>query len=248
MDVFFLQIMPDGGPVYKEFYEHAFIKEPWNAYSSLLFFVPVIYWGIKLRKDFKERSFLYVLLLFLTLNGLGSTLYHAFRAYPLFMYLDFLPAIFFTAFLAFFFWNKVLNSWWKAVLILFLMNSLRFIFVTLALKQQALINLNYFITGVSIVLPAFIVLYRTKFRYAGAFFLSVLFLSASLVFRVIDKWNTFELQMGTHFLWHFFSVLSVFPLFHYLYFIQFHPLKGLWSQNKSLNINREGMHVASNND
>lgn len=219
--------MPDGGPLYKEFIADAFIKEPWNAYSSIIFFAPVIYWGWKMRKEFKTRQFLYLLLLLLSLNGLGSTLYHAFRSLPFFMYLDFVPALIFTFLLALFLWQKLTLSWWKSLVIISVLNALRFIVWSVDIPHQAVLNWNYLITGITLILPALLVLWLTKFRYTNMVLLSAFFIALSLLFRVIDKWEVFELPMGTHFLWHVFNVLAVFPLFSYLYKIQHHPLKKL---------------------
>lgn len=170
---------------------------------------------------------MYVLLSFLFFNGLGSTLYHAFRSEPFFMYLDFVPAIFFTLTLAIFLWKKLTDNWWRSIAIVLIINSIRVIFLQFELKQQTSINVNYFITGVTIILPALVVLWMTRFRYSKMVLLSVVLIALSLFFRVVDKWNWFELPMGTHFLWHVFNVASVFPLFSYLYRIQHHPLKKL---------------------
>ena len=70
----------DSGPFYHEFHADAFIKEPWNAYSSLFFLVPVIFWVWKLRGQYRENLIITLMLPLLFLNGIGSTLYHAFRA------------------------------------------------------------------------------------------------------------------------------------------------------------------------
>lgn len=234
MDQLVLQIM-DGGPLYKEFVEEGYIKEPWNAWSSLLFFTPVIYWGWKLRSEFKTRGFLYILLLFLFLNGLGSTLYHAFRSEPFFMYLDFVPAIAFTFLLAVFLWKKIFDNWWKSLLIILFLNSFRFLVWNIEMNQQTSININYFITGLTFIVPALLVLWMTRFRYSKMVLFSAFFIALSLFFRVIDKWELFALPMGTHFLWHVFNVASVFPLFSYLYKIQHHPLKKIaFKKNKDL--------------
>lgn len=70
----------DRGPMYNEFVHDALIHEPWNAYSSLFFFIPVIFWLIYLRGKYRTYGIITALLPVLFLNGLGSTLFHAFRA------------------------------------------------------------------------------------------------------------------------------------------------------------------------
>ncbi|MCK5080459.1 MAG: hypothetical protein KAR09_10960, partial [Bacteroidales bacterium] len=43
--------LSDGGPIYTETGGESFLVEPWNALTSLLMLIPVLYWFIKLRKE-----------------------------------------------------------------------------------------------------------------------------------------------------------------------------------------------------
>ena len=108
------QLIQDSGPLYHEFHADEWIKEPWNAFSSLFFLVPVLFWLWKLRGQYKKHMIITILLPLLFLNGLGSTLYHAFRSSDLFMILDGLPASLMSLTLSLYMWKRVGSKWWKA--------------------------------------------------------------------------------------------------------------------------------------
>lgn len=221
------QIILDNGPFYNEFHADATILEPWNAFSSLVFFIPVVYWLIRLRGEYKQHPIIVALLPLLFLNGLGSTLYHAFRNSAFFLYLDWLPASIMSFLLASYFWTYVWKKWyWGALSVIFL-NVLGMLVIRLLNKvpnmEQFAPNIGYFVVGCAIFLPVFIQLYRNKFRFAYLIGLSVLFLSLSLLFRTLDypTPNPFSwLPQGTHFLWHVFSSFAVFSLGYYVYYVK----------------------------
>ena len=82
----------DSGPLYHEFQFDSWIREPWNAFSSLFFLVPVIFWLWRLRGQYRRYPMIIIFLPFLFLNGIGSSLYHAFRSSDLALMLDWMPA------------------------------------------------------------------------------------------------------------------------------------------------------------
>jgi hypothetical protein len=56
--LYFVQEIPaDGGPIYAETDLSKIVAEPWNAYSSLTFLLPVIYWFFKLRIIIENTPF-----------------------------------------------------------------------------------------------------------------------------------------------------------------------------------------------
>ncbi len=111
-------LIKDFGPQYHEFVADALIKEPWNAYSSLFFLVPVVFWLIRLRGEYRENWIITLILPFLFLNGVGSTLYHAFRSSNFFLILDFAPAIVVCLITGTYLWTKVVRKWYWGLLIL----------------------------------------------------------------------------------------------------------------------------------
>lgn len=207
----------DGGPIYSETdLEKAFV-EPWNALSSLLFLIPALYWGIKLRGKYTSYPFLTFCIPLLFLGGLGSTLYHAFRNSAFFLMLDVLPITILTLSVSIFFWIRVTKKWWQAVLFIIVPVYLIQYFIYQSLEGQKPININYFITGVNIFLPILIILVKTNMKHAKYIILAIFFFSLGLVCRELDDSRFIGLPMGTHFLWHAFTATGAFLLSEYLY-------------------------------
>lgn len=212
-------IPPDGGPVYAETDLSRFIAEPWNAYSSLTFLLPVIYWFFKLRRQYKEYPFLMMCMPLLAVGGLGSTLYHAFRNSVFFLRMDVLPIAILTLAVSLYFWWKSIGRWDYVVVIATIFIAIRvFIYREVALVQQQAINLSYFVTGIMIFVPAFLMLLKTGYRGTKVIIAATAFFILSLVFRQIDT-PFFALPMGTHWLWHTCCAIGAFFLAQYLYII-----------------------------
>jgi hypothetical protein len=216
----------DSGPYYHEFHADAFIKEPWNAYSSLFFLVPVLFWVWKLRGQYAENKIITAILPLLFLNGIGSALYHAFRSSEFFMILDGLPAMLMVLILSGYMWNKVLNNIWKsiAVVLLFYVTGISAIISLKPSFGDGVINLSYLFSGACFLVPAMIILFRTKYYKWPLILMTFIFLGLALLFRSLDypTPNLFSgiFPQGTHFLWHIMSALAVFSLGYYIYFIK----------------------------
>jgi len=217
----------DSGPFYNEFYHDHLVKEPWNAYSSLVFFIPIVYWLIKLKGEYAKHWVILLLLPFLFLNGVGSTLYHAFRSSEYYLWLDFMPANVMSIILSAFFWKVVLNGWLKAigVVSIFYVGGYLLIQLTYLLypSHQMGPNLGYFIVGLSYFSPIIIYLVRNNWFKLKLVLFSLSFLGLALLFRVLDypSPHVFKsfLPQGTHFLWHVFSVGAVFSMGYFVYYI-----------------------------
>jgi hypothetical protein len=212
----------DHGPMYNEFVHDALIHEPWNAYSSLCFFIPVIFWLIYLRGKYRTYGIITALLPLLFLNGLGSTLFHAFRASNWFLLLDWLPAALMTLILSIYFWHRITHKVWKAIGVVLGFYTLAFTMVKVLSQQTGLSgpSIGYFFTGAAFLVPVIIDLKRNQWKHAGLYLLSLLFLVLALLFRILDypTPNPFTwLPQGTHFLWHVTSSLAVFTLGFYIY-------------------------------
>lgn len=216
----------DSGPLYHEFHAEALIKEPWNAFSSLFFLVPVIFWLWKLRGQYSKYLIITLLLPLLFLNGVGSSIYHAFRAYQWALLMDWMPAFLMNLILAYYMWYLVSKRIWVAIILVLLFYAAAILtMVSLAdyLKEMTA-NLGYLIIGFSLIIPSFIFLYRTRFYKWYLLIGTFVFLGLALLFRSLDypTPNPFPelLPQGTHFLWHLVSALAVFTMGYYFYFIR----------------------------
>ncbi|MDT8308780.1 MAG: ceramidase domain-containing protein [Bacteroidales bacterium] len=218
------QFINDFGPLYFEFQPDAYIKEPWNAFSSLFFLIPVIYWVWKLRGSYKKYLIITALLPLLFLNGIGSTLYHAFRASNVFLFLDSIPAALMNLLLAGYMWYKLLRNPWKAagIVALFYVSGIAAMFILHKWFTVGSANIFYFMVGICIFTPTIIYLTKTKFYKWKLLASTVLLLSFALLFRSLDHPSqNFLLEilpMGTHFLWHIFSALAVFTFGYYIWY------------------------------
>lgn len=212
---------------YFELDPDAVVKQPWNAYSSLFFFIPVVYWLWKLRGQYKTYSLLLSILPLAFLNGLGSTLWHANNGGSLFGLLDVLPPLVMLIVLCLYFWRIVLGKWIWGVLTLVGFLALNVFTLVIANNAGAgnnIVNIYYLLNGLMIAAPTIAVLYKTRwigwYQVLGA----IAFMGAALLFRSFDKPETYPyadiLPQGTHFLWHIFSVCAMFPLGYYLMRLQ----------------------------
>lgn len=221
------QFISDGGPFYNEFHHECLVKEPWNAYSSLVFFVPIIFWLFKLRGEYKKHWIILMLLPFLFLNGLGSTLYHAFRNDAFFLLLDFMPANVMSVILASYFWFKVMGKWSKSILIVLSFYAGGWLLLQLSYMLSPTHeygpNIGYLIVGLSYFIPIILILMKTNGYKIHLVIYSVVFLTLALVCRVLDyptpNYFVQVLPQGTHFLWHIFSVGAVFSMGYYVYYL-----------------------------
>lgn len=217
--------LKDGGALYAETNLDYFIVEPWNALSSLFLVIPAVYWAIKLKNRYRDFPFIACCIPLLFLGGMGSTLFHAFRASPFFLYLDVLPAALLSFTLGIYFWKRVSGNWWLAggmALFIILCRLL----VSSHFPSHTAANLSYALTGMFIFVPLIWLLYRTRFGGSQLIFMAILFFAISLFFRETDAWEVQVFPMGTHFLWHIFSAAGAFYLAEYLYlFESTHALK-----------------------
>lgn len=208
---------------YYELHPEALIKQPWNAYSSLIFFLPVIFWLWKIRGNYRKYAVLTTILPLLFLNGVGSTLFHAFNGGMVFTLLDVLPPFVMTLFLAAYFWKVAIDSWvWGTVITLgFLgLNVLANYWFHMYGTPEHGVNVYYLIAGIMILTPIFWNLMKSDWHGWHLVVLSLVFVTLALLFRSMDfpTPNPFPetLPQGTHFLWHIFSAIGVFPLGYYL--------------------------------
>ncbi|OJJ15092.1 hypothetical protein BKI52_40210 [marine bacterium AO1-C] len=212
--------------MYQEYHADYFIKQPWNAISSLVFFIPVIYWILKLKPKFGKYPILAAILPLLFLNGLGSTLFHAFKPNIVFGLLDALPPMLMVIFLSSYFWRKITLSWAKGVLIVLGFYTLNFCLTYILYKVfnfKGAFNVTYLISGLTLLTPVVMFLVKTRWQQWNLIVLAVTCIGLALLFRVLDRTVPLYLPIltqGTHFLWHIFSAFAVFPLGRFLIHVQ----------------------------
>ncbi|MEL6534254.1 MAG: hypothetical protein AAFQ98_02520 [Bacteroidota bacterium] len=212
---------------YTEYEPDLLIKQPWNAITSLFFFIPVAYWGLKLKGRLREFPILFAILPLAFLNGVGSTLWHANDGGMVFGLLDALPPMVMMLILTTYFWKFTLGKWWQGILIM-----IGFLAVNIGIMAWAFqsgsdlgVNLYYVLMGLMVTIPIVLVLVKTQGQGWQQIVLTVIFLLAALTFRMLDNYpnpNPFPetLPQGTHFLWHLVSVGAYFPLGYFLIFLQ----------------------------
>lgn len=208
--------MHDGGPVYMETEPGRFFVEPWNSVSSLLMLVPAIYWFWQIRREAGQRRFMVFAIVLVVLGGLGSALFHGFRASLFFLLLDVIPSAILTLSLSVYLWLRILKRWWHIFFIMIPAFGIRFLFWD-GIPEHLAINLSYFITGTIIALPLLLILVREKFRGWVSVALAVASFGLALLFRQTDPITISFLPMGTHFLWHTFSAIGAYFILKYLY-------------------------------
>jgi len=212
------------GHQYTEYHPDLLIQQPWNAITSLFFFIPVAYWGSKLRGRYKDYPILTTILPLAFLNGVGSTLWHSNDQMGIFALLDALPPLVMMLILTTYFWKFTLGKWGAAIFIMvgFLVTNIAVMVWASRSGSSLGANLYYLLMGFMVAIPIVRVLVRTKGQGWRLIALTVFFLIAALTFRLIDSPNPFPetLPQGTHFLWHLVSALAYFPLGYFLIFLK----------------------------
>lgn len=216
-DAWFNQRLADGGPRYAEYHPEYIIVEPWNALSSVFMMIPAIVFFIRYRNSFIQHRFLAFSIFMIFLGGLGSTLFHAFRMSPVFLMLDIIPSAILTIAMAVYFWLRVLPKWWQVLLIFIPVFAIRFLLFR-NLPQHIGINLSYAFSGILVMVPLIIFMYRTDFQHWKTVVFLLLSFSLALLFRQLDAHAFASIPQGTHFLWHLFSASGSWLVLQYLAF------------------------------
>src|ERR1700748_828313 len=102
---------PDGGLIYKESNFHHFFPEPWNMVSSALFYIPAIYWLVKMKGFSRQYVFLSIITWLLFIGCTGSTVYHGLRRRHIFIFMDWVPIAIICLMASVYFWIKFTGRW-----------------------------------------------------------------------------------------------------------------------------------------
>lgn len=205
----------DNGPIYAETLigQRPFV-EPWNSLSSLFIAGAGAVFLFKIRKGEPGYGFILFSAIMLLIGGIGSTLFHGLRTSRWLVIMDFLPIVIVSLTVGLVFWKRVVHNWLLATVIIIALMALRLSLYqqqkALNITGQGLINISYFISGITIFLPCLIFLVRTRFFKSNYLFASLGLMILALVFRTIDKEVTDFIPIGTHFLWHVASGLGAY--------------------------------------
>jgi hemolysin III len=212
----FLKFPNDSGPIYLETLEGRWPVEPFNTYSNLIFLLIIIYWGIRVYKHPKEHLFLAWVLPVIAISYIGGTIYHATRSHEFWLKLDWMPIMLLCAALVIYFIFKVVRTWWQRLLLAFLLLGTSYMLRILPIPPGWRITLGYVITAATILLPLVGYLIKTQGKNAILVITAFALFSVAILFRSIDKSQSF-FPMGTHWLWHFFGGVAVHFLIAYIF-------------------------------
>lgn len=210
--------IPDFGPVYRETTDlELFIVEPWNAWSSLTFLVPVFIFLWQLRGKHRHYAFIvWFCCPLLIIGGLGSTFFHAFRSSPFLLLMDFAPIIILVLGISIWMWLKVLPKKIQLVWVLLIFFGLTII-SGFFLDGQDRISAGYFFRGWMLLLPCYLFLRQTKFQNSVRLFTAIVCFCLALLFRFLDEKIEIDfMPWGTHWLWHVSTAFGAYFLGEYL--------------------------------
>ena len=222
------RIPADGGPIYTEtihyLHNHSthWLVEPYNAASAVLFLIVAAIWLWRLRGQFSQHKFLLYGLIFLTIGGIGGTLYHALRTERAFLLMDWMPIVILSLSTTYWFVMRLYQRRWIAVTYLiggFIAAWVGF-FVSMSLLGLGnySVSIGYGLIALQAVAPIVVYLYRTRFRHAVWFFTGIAAFGLAAIFRAADLngW----LPMGTHFLWHVLGAVMAYLLLEFIYRVE----------------------------
>ncbi|MCP9199162.1 hypothetical protein MKO06_04530 [Gramella sp. GC03-9] len=206
----------DSGPIYQETLAGRLPVEPFNTYSNILFLGIIIYFSLKVYRDYHNHRFLAWSLPVLLLGFIGGTVYHATRSHDVWMYMDWLPIVILCLAVSVYYTIKLKATRKQRLLliliILFLVFGIRMIPWPVSLKT----SIGYIGTAVGLLLPIITYFFTTRTHYWWWVFLAFLSFGLAISFRLMDRF-VYVMPMGTHWLWHVFGAISVFFLIKFIY-------------------------------
>lgn len=204
----------DGGIIYAETNTARFFPEPLNGITATLFLLIALYFTVKIWGRCRHYPFLGFCLLLLYIGGIGGSMYHGFRIWPVFKIMDWLPimllclsaGIYFLSRLIKWYWALLLAGWYIAFI--FLLRS------WLGGQINYFVNVNYALMALLVLLPVILFLIKTRWKNGGWVAVALVAFVFALTFRIADKWAW--LPVGTHFLWHIFGAVASFCMLNFV--------------------------------
>lgn len=206
----------DSGPIYQETMAGRLPVEPFNTYSNILFLLILIYFSLKVYKDYKNHRFLAWSLPVLFTGFVGGTVYHATRSHDMWMYMDWLPIVILCLAVSVYYTVKLRISRRKRLLLAMLILFLVFGVQLIPLSGHVKTSVEYIATVLGLLLPIVTYFLTTKLYHWGYVLLAFLSFGLAISFRILDNF-LYIFPMGTHWLWHIFGALSVFFLINFIY-------------------------------
>jgi hypothetical protein len=222
--------MPDGGPRYTETPADPYgpdaprVAEPWNTVTAAFFIVIVLVWMWRLRGRYRRYPFLVCCMPILLAGGIGGTLYHATRVSRVYFLLDVIPisalGLAGAVFMAVRYWGG--RGWWfvPGVAVFYAGVNLLLFRAVAPTSVQWSVNLSYASLAVVILTPIALVLWRTRFRYAGWVVAGIISFVIAWFFRLVDSRIGYTLPMGSHWLWHTFGAVATAFLIEFFYRVE----------------------------
>ncbi len=213
------QLPSDSGMRYTETNMALLFPEPLNAITAIFFLFIAIFWTIKIKGNFKAHAFLSYCLVLLYIGGIGGSIYHLFRQWPIFIMMDWMPIMLLCLSAGVYFLVQSTRWFYAAFMLLAYFTfqfSIRSFFT--AENIQLLVNINYAVMALIVLVPVLKYLIHTNWvasKWVGLALLSFVF---ALTFRVADRLAWFS--FGTHFLWHSFGAVATYCMFNYIYLTQ----------------------------
>jgi hemolysin III len=204
------------GPRYVETDLSRTIVEPFNALSAGLFLFLAGWWILRLWPRRRHFAFLLGTMPLLIIGGVGGTVYHAFRGHRAWLLMDWIPIALLTFAAGVYLWARLLRRWWYALVIpplVFAIQSVNF----RTLPRGLAINASYSLLAAVVIVPAGLVLIRTRGRHGAWFLTGVAAFIAALSCRALDWRLARLLPMGSHWLWHVFGAVACHFCLEYLY-------------------------------
>jgi hemolysin III len=210
----------DPGPRYRETVPGRFPVEPWNAFSALVFLGLIAWLALRTRGRLFRHPLLVTAMPVLLVGTVGGFLYHATRARPLWLNMDFFAMFYVIVMMCLYLWHRVLGRWTLAACATLLPPLLAWTAFVVAHEQgPRTIPRVAFYAGMSLTIlaPAVWHCVLNGYRHlewlgiaAGAF-------TVAVFFREVDLHAPAWLPMGTHFLWHIAGVAAAAFMAEYIY-------------------------------
>lgn len=216
------QFPADRGTLYTETNLNHLFPEPLNAITSCFFLAIAVYWTFKLKGRHKDHQYLSMALVLLYIGGIGGTIYHGFRKWHIFIFMDWMPIMLLCVSAGVYFLSKRIR-WYFALILIVVYISIQFFLRTMIKDQgpQLFININYAMMAALVLLPVLAYLVHTKWQHGKWVGIALLSFIFALTFRIADKWQWME--FGTHFLWHTFGAIASFSMFNYIFLVNEKP-------------------------
>jgi len=226
--------LADNGPRYVETDFSRVIVEPCNAITASFFIVIAAYWLWRLWGDFRRHPFVTICIPVLLAGGLGGTLFHALRRYPVFFFLDVIPIGLLVVMGSIYLWIRLRPRVWHCLVLIAILLTFPMLFV-LHVETHVAIVIHYAMLALLVLIPVTIVLIRTRGRHANLIKLTLVCFAFALLFRFIDPLSAPVLPgIGTHWLWHTFGALTTTILAEYFFRLETEPIGPLPSPSADL--------------